>query len=228
MSTFWQRAVTRPTTLIRYGAACVGLLAALSCTTAERVETPDFSGVWLATSPRSIATEGRPELTPRAQADLEQFDPLQDPVIRCVTPGFPRSGLIIYPFEIVQTEKMILFLYESFGMVRRIYMDGRPLSDVVPAGTTGFSSGHWEGNDLIIETKNLAEGLLDGTGLRQYGDVSVIERYRMSDDGNALEAEVTITAPETFKTSWTRRFTWDRDPGGMIYESVCDPADSRF
>ena len=41
-------------------------------------------------------------------------------------------------------------------------------------------------------------------------------------------ADVTITAPESFLGPWTRQFTWELDPDGMIYEAVCDPADSRF
>ncbi len=219
---------TRSSRLLRCGLCCVGFLIVLSCARSSAPAHPDFSGVWLATSPRSALTEGRPDLTPRAQEDLKGFDPLKDPVIRCVMPGFPRSGLAIYPFEIVQTEKVLVFLYETFGMVRRVYMDGRQVPSDFPPGFMGYSLGRWEGNDLVIETTRVAEGLLDGAGLRQYGDVSVLERYRMGDGGKTLEAEVTITAPQTFTAPWTRRFTWDRDPDGTIYESVCDPADSRF
>lgn len=213
----------------RPAAICLALVLALSGRAAASADgTPDFTGVWLATSPRSVLTASMPEPTPRARTDVEAFDPLDDPVIRCVMPGFPRSGLAIYPFEIVQTDRMLVFLYESFGMVRRIYMDGREPADFLPAGRMGFSVGHWEEDELVIETTHLAAGLLDGRGLRQYGDLSVVERYRLLDDGHGLEAEVTITAPETFSMPWTRRFTWELDPAGTIYESVCDPADSRF
>ena len=189
---------------------------------------PDFSGVWLATSPRSAGGENRPALTARAQVDLDAFDPLDDPVIRCVPPGFPRSGLIIYPFEIVQADEMVVFLYESFGMIRRIYMDGRELPDYLPPAISGYSSGRWDGDELVVETIGVAPGLLSGGGIRQYGDVSVVERYRMVDEGRGLEADVTITAPETFVGPWTRSFTWELDAEGMIFESVCDPDDSRF
>jgi len=190
-------------------------------------DIPDMSGVWLATSPRSILITNMPPLTSQAQADIETFDPLSDPNIRCVMPGFPRSGLIIYPFEIVQTDSMIVFLYESFGMVRRIYMDDREPPEYLPPSRMGYSLGHWEQNDLVIETNNIAPGLLSGAGLRQYGDVSVIERYHLTKDGG-LEADVEITAPQTFSNPWSRRFTWELDPESMIFESVCDPADSRF
>ena len=188
---------------------------------------PDLSGVWLATTPRSILIANMPPLTAQAQADFEAFDPLSDPSIRCVMPGFPRSGLIIYPFEIVQTDSMILFLYESFGMVRRIYMDGRDAPDYLPPSRMGYSVGRWEQNELHIETNSFTPGLLDGAGRAQYGDLSVIERYRLTEEGK-LEADVEITAPETYTSPWVRQFTWELDPEGMIFESVCDPADSRF
>ena len=191
-------------------------------------DSPDMSGVWLATSPRSAGGANRPPLTPRAQADLGAFDPLDDPVIRCVPPGFPRSGLIIYPFEIVQTDGLVVFLYESFGMVRRIYMDGRSLPDYLPPAISGYSTGRWDEDALVVETSRVTPGLLSGGGIRQYGDVSVIERYRLVDEGRGLEADVTITAPETFVEPWFRGFTWELDPEGMIFESICDPDDRRF
>lgn len=189
---------------------------------------PELSGVWLATSPRSAGGANRPALTARAQADLDASDPLEDPVIRCVPPGFPRSGLIIYPFEIVQTEDMLVFLYESFGTVRRIYLDGRELPDFLPPAISGYSTGRWIEDELLVETTRIAPGLLSGGGIRQYGDVSVVERYRLVEEGSGLAANVTVTAPETFVEPWTRNFTWELDPEGMIFESVCDPEDSRF
>ncbi len=202
---------------------CVGLLAASGAASGA-----DFSGVWLATTPRGGTGASQPELTPRARADLDAFDPLSDPVIRCVPPGFPRSGLIIYPFEIVQTEELVVFLYEVFGMVRRIRIDGGPPPDYLPPARTGYSVGHWEQDELVIDTNHVESGLLSGGGVAQYGDVSILERYSLGDDGQTLAAEVTITAPETFVAPWTRHSSWELDPDDMIFDAPCDPADSRF
>lgn len=188
----------------------------------------DLTGVWQATSPRSAGGANRPPLTAQAQADLDAYDALDDPVIRCVPPGFPRSGLIIYPFQIVQTDELILFLYETFGMVRRIYMDGREAPAYLPAERSGYSTGHWDGKDLVVQTTNVASGLLNGGGVFQYGDVEVVERYRLANDGDVLEADVTITAPQTLQGPWSRSFTWELDREGMIFEWGCDPSDSRF
>jgi hypothetical protein len=187
----------------------------------------DLSGVWLATGPRQ-GVGAMPELTAQAAADRAAFDPLDDPVLRCVPPGFPRSGPMIYPLQIVQTEKLVLFLYETFGMIRRIYMDGRSPPEYLPPTLMGYSLGHWEGDELVIHTDHYAPGLLAGDGLRQYGDLTVDERYRLVDEGRGLHSVETITAPGTFAKPWRREFTWELDPHGMIYESICDPKDSRF
>lgn len=204
---------------------CLGLLL-LALPTLQSDGVPDLNGVWLTTSPRAGLGEPRPALTSRAQADYDTHDPLTDPVIRCVPPGFPRSGPTIYPFEVVQTERMLMFVYETFSMVRRIYMDGRSMPEDLPPSVMGFSVGRWENGELVIHTTGYAPGLLAGDGVHQYGDMSVDERYRLVDEG--LEAEMVITAPGTFQEPWLRRFTWEIDPEGMIYESICDPADSRF
>ncbi len=203
----------------------VALLLSTNVTQAQ--QTPDFTGVWLSTTPRT-GHAPIPELTARAQADLDVYNPLDDPVIRCVQPGFPRSGLIIYPFQIVQTDDLVLFLYESFATIRRIYMDGREMPSYWPPSKSGFSVGRFEGDELVIETTNYSPGALVITGVQQYGDLSVVERYRLVDGGHGLEGEVAVMAPETFDGTWMRHFTWELDPDGMIFETICDPADSRF
>ena len=206
----------------------VSAVAVLLSAAAEAQDAPNFTGVWTATSPRGGGGEPMPALTSRAQADLDSFDPLTDPVIRCVPPGFPRSGSIIYPLQIVQTDDLILFLYETFGMIRRIYMDGRTMPAYWPPSLMGFSVGRFEGDELVIETTNHSPGILVSRGVFQYGDVSVIERYRLVDGGRGLEGDVNISAPQTFEGTWLRQYTWEIDPDGMIFESICDPLDSRF
>lgn len=204
------------------------VLATVALGQTNQNQVPEFGGVWLTTSPKGGLGGPRPALTPTAQADLDTFDPLDDPVIRCVPPGFPRTGAGVYPWEIIQTDDVILFLYEAFGMIRRIYMDGREPPAYLPPGLMGFSVGHWEGDELVIRTTNYAPGLLTGSGVRQYGDMVVDERYRLVEDGRGLEGEVVITAPGTFEAPWSRIYTWELDPDGIIFEAICDPADSRF
>ena len=107
-------------------------------------------------------------------------------------------------------------------------MDGRQPPEYFPPARRGFSVGHWEGDELVINTTHIVEGLMSGGGLRQYGDVTVVERYRLVNEGRDLEAEVITSAPQTFVEPRIQNYTWELDPDGMIFESVCDPADTRF
>jgi hypothetical protein len=232
LATRWVTMIDRLTKAVQpvgslSSAALVGLLAALLAMTSAAQEIPDLSGVWLATTPRSGGTR-MPPMTARATADREAINLTDDPVIRCIPPGFPRDGLIIYPLEIIQTPKMLVFIHEQFNMVRHIYMDGRQMPEHMPPSMMGYSLGRWENGELVIETTNFSPRWLSGGGTQQYGDMSTFERYRLVNDGQGLEADLSITAPETFTGTWTKSYTWELDPGGMIFEYSCDPNDSRF
>jgi hypothetical protein len=163
-----------PTARALFAVAAWSLLSVLAVPVAGLAQgPPDLAGVWLATSPRGGGGAPIPKLTARAAADRAAYDPLSDPVIRCVPPGFPRSGPTIYPLEFVQTGTLILIIYETFGMIRHIYMDGRPVPDYLPPSLMGFSQGHWDGDELVIETTHYAPGLLVSDGTLQYGDMTV-------------------------------------------------------
>src|SRR6266404_1256823 len=48
--------------------------------------------------------------------------PKSDPEARCYMPGLPRATYTPYPFQIVQGEKDILFVYEYAGANRNVHM----------------------------------------------------------------------------------------------------------
>ena len=45
-----------------------------------------------------------------------------DPVIKCYLPGVPRVTYMPFPFQIIQSQDHIIFVYEFAGAVRTIYM----------------------------------------------------------------------------------------------------------
>ena len=62
-------------------------------------------------------------------------------------------------------------------------MDGRTMPDYWPPSNAGFSEGRFKGDELVIETTIHSPGILVSRGVFQYGDVSVVERYRLVDEG---------------------------------------------
>ena len=76
-----------------------------------------------------------------------------DPTFRCEPPGLPHIyGIGGYSIEIMQTPARILLFYESVHTFRTIWMDGRKRPEDADPLWMGFSVGHWDGNDLVVDT----------------------------------------------------------------------------
>ena len=75
--------------------------------------------------------------------------PKSDPEAKCYMAGIPRSTYMPYPFQIVQGQKDILFVYEYASSNRIVHMD-KP-SEAPVDSWMGWSNGKWDGNTLVIE-----------------------------------------------------------------------------
>jgi hypothetical protein len=126
-----------------------------------------------------------------------------DPKPNCLPDGVPREDP--FPYKIVQTPKLIVFLLEgNVHSYRQIFMDGsgHPKEDLEPS-YYGDSRGHWDGDTLVVDTVGFNDKTwFDGTGHPHTEQLHVIERYRRPDSAH-LEFEVTIDDPGAY----TRPFT---------------------
>jgi hypothetical protein len=123
-----------------------------------------------------------------------------DPEIKCYLPGVPRATYMPFPFQIVQTSKYIMMVYEFAGATRTIYMDKAPPS---PADTwMGHSVGHWEGDTLVVDSTSFNDQTwFDRAGNFHSDALHVVERYTpLSPD--ALTYEATIEDPNVFSRPW--------------------------
>ncbi|MBV8903157.1 MAG: hypothetical protein JOZ22_05925, partial [Acidobacteriia bacterium] len=64
-----------------------------------------------------------------------------DPETKCFLPGIPRAVYMPFPFQIVQSAKVVMISYEYAGAVQLIYMDRTKLSPV--DSWMGWSNGRW-------------------------------------------------------------------------------------
>jgi hypothetical protein len=188
---------------------------------AAQPKPADFSGVWSRTS--SGLARVTLDYTPAAQTAVDGYHYLDDPSLRCVSPGLVRVSGWPYPLEIVQNDAQVTILYESFHEVRRIFLDGRGYPEKLPHRAMGYSVGHWEGGTLVVETQMLTAGYVDLAGQPLSENSRVVERMSLSADGQALRSELTLYDAANYNRPITRHRAWRKTPQTTILEYDCDP-----
>ena len=145
-----------------------------------------------------------------------------DPTASCVPGGMPRIMGNPYPQEIIIKEKQVWIIKELQTQVRRIYMDGRkPPADPDPT-YIGYSTGHWEGDTLVVETIGMrGDTVFDRTGAPHSDKMKVIERMRLRSP-DVWEDQITFIDPVAFTKPWIVTRTYKRQPDWEILEYVCE------
>lgn len=140
----------------------------------------------------------------------------------CKPLGIPQTYITPYPFQIIQTPKQIVVIYEYPNAIRWIPTDGRA-HEVDPDPTwMGSSVGRWEGDTLVVD----AIGFNDKTevhGFMHTDALHVVERFTLQPDGN-LRYEVTVEDPNVWQNPWKiAARTFPRRPElENVSEFVCE------
>lgn len=123
-----------------------------------------------------------------------------DPEVKCYLPGIPRATYLPYPFQIVQSQKNIMFAYEYAGAVRVVNMD---TPTKAPADSwMGWSNGHWEGDTLVVDVTSQNEDTwFDRAGDFHSDALHVVERYTPR-SADTLNYEATIEDSKVFSRPW--------------------------
>jgi hypothetical protein len=130
--------------------------------------------------------------------------PKSDPEAKCYMAGLPRATYMPYPFQIVQGETDILFVYEYAGANRAVHMVNHTESPI--DSWMGWSNGRWDGDTLVIEVKGFTDSSwFDRAGNHHSDALTVTERYSLGAGGNHLTYEARIEDPKTFTRPWTIR-----------------------
>ena len=162
----------------------------------------------------------QPSLQPWAAEKVKTLTNKDDPTVSCLLPGVPRVITMPMPFEIVQTPKQIVILYEAFRAFRIIPTDGRKQPGESLPSFMGDSTGHWEGDTLVVDVKNF-NGKIWGPGnMRVTSDaLHVIERY--TPNGNTVAYEAKIEDPKVLTGPFVFRTTMQRPPDTRVAEYEC-------
>jgi hypothetical protein len=144
---------------------------------------------------------------------------------RCITRGVMGSLLpTIYNNgnEIVQGPGFVVIRNEMIHEARVVPLDGRPHLSSNVTSYMGDSRGRWEGNTLVVVTKNLngMTGIGGNGGGRTSTKLTITERFTML-DANTLQYTATIDDPGTWTRPWTLSLPWKREPVYGMFEYAC-------
>lgn len=183
---------------------------------------PDFSGVWYAQRP---VDPGKPDPLPWVESLLRERaanNSKDAPGAHCLTRGVTAAGAL-FPYKLIQTPTLLVMLFEDdIPSHRQVFLDGRGHPKDPNPSWMGHSIGHWEGDDLVIDTIGFNNrSWLDPQGHPHTENMRVTERLRRPDLGH-LEIEFTIDDPGAYKKPWTIKRMADLDPGDEVGEYVCE------
>jgi hypothetical protein len=197
----------------------------------ERPAPPfDVTGTW------SISGEFRflplPELKPEARRLHElaaqatrQGKAFNNATGKCWPPGMPIVMTRVWPISMIQLPTAVVMISNFEDQVRWIFMDGRTHTDpdIYAPSYNGESIGHWEGDSLVIDTRNFAtkNHFVDSVPVSE--QFRIVERVRMVDGGESLEIAYTMTDPENWEGEWTSTKRYKREHKVDFLEVHCLP-----
>ena len=179
--------------------------------------------------------EGRPETAPKLTPEyLAKWEVMRksrmagssefDPNARCLSAGMPNMMSMTYGMEIQHTKDRITIYGELNDVYRRIYLDGRKPSQRVLDDPTfaGYSTGHWEGDTLVVDTVAIREDTLFDTFSPHSDQFTVRERIRFTSPG-VLENQITSTDPKALLEPFSSVRTYRKasPPNDELREFSC-------
>ncbi|EIZ77087.1 hypothetical protein WSK_4350 [Novosphingobium sp. Rr 2-17] len=215
----------------RMGSVCAVILA-LALTQPANAAA-DLNGVWKVEGyHQQLKTASgeppplKPEAAKRYRENLTKWkigDLSYDPTSKCISPGMPRILYLPYPFEIVQSDRTIAYLFQWNYWNRVIELAPKP-QDVPYPLAMGIARGKWIGDTLKIDTIGLRSDntFLDAAGLPHSDDLHLIEEIRLLDGGQLLEDKITIEDKNVFTNVWSTTVRFRKLPAGTeIQEDIC-------
>ncbi len=135
-------------------------------------------------------------MTETGRAVGSAFDLADDPAIQCERFGVFRTILHSDPIEFEMHDDRIIIRGEDLTIERTVFIDGRGHPENADKAQAGHSIGWFEGNMLVVETVNVAAGLVDDQlAVHNSDQARSIERYTLSEDGRTLDTRFTLYDP---------------------------------
>ena len=130
-------------------------------------------------------------------------------------------GFYNHNYQIFQTPDYVVVLVEMIHDARIIPLDGRPHAGSGIKQWLGDSRGWWEGDTLVVETRNLTSKAPERrrTTFGSGRHTTIIERFTRT-AADTIDYRMTITDPTEYSTPWTAAIPMTA-LGGHLYEYAC-------
>ena len=174
------------------------------------------------------------ELTEKGRIARASYDELSDENTDATCVGRPTPAMILssalFPIEIEFNEekRTIQIRSASTDEERTVYMDGRSHPDISERFFGGHSLGWWEGDVLVVDTRNFSDHRSPyQVGVPSGAQKHVVERYRLSEDGIRIVVSFMLEDSEYIATPMTSSSELIYSPGIEMTPYDCDPESTR-
>jgi hypothetical protein len=139
---------------------------------------------------------------------------------RCLTRSLPIvPGPYNNNIEIFQTKTHVAINHEMIHDVRIVPLDGRAHQHANIASWFGSIRGRWEGDTLVVETKNFRDlQELPFAPRMTAAGMTLTERFTRLPNGN-LGYQFTVNHPAVYTQPWTAML--EMNPGEAVFEYAC-------
>jgi hypothetical protein len=159
----------------------------------------------------------------KAKADTYDVSVQVSLASTCQPPSIIYSMQGPFPMEIFQGRDLIVIKMEYFDVVRIIFMNETTHPSDWPHSVMGHSIGHWEGDTLVVDTAFIEGATFLNNGLDHSSDMHLVERFRLSPDGQKLVVLQEYEDPAVFAGRAARLIPLDKGEG-HVYPYACDPS----
>jgi len=146
-----------------------------------------------------------------------------EPYTRCKPSAGAREVATAYGTQFVEfPEQQKIYIFPTGGPrhYRIIHMDGRAHPDTLKPSYHGHSTGHWEGDTLVVDTVGFNEKMwIDAEGSPHTEQLHLVERFTR-ESLNRLKYEITVDDPGAYTATWSSGFYMDWEDSES-FQFVC-------
>ena len=133
------------------------------------------------------------------------------------TAMFERSRILIE-----NQDDIVHIWIEQYNTHRYVYMNAETAPEPTYSNV-GYSLGHWEGDDLIVNTSHIDHPIALEGSMPQSDQMTYLERFSPRENGEWLDYTFTMTDPVMLAEPVTLEMPRRWIPGVNLYEFDCVP-----